>query len=66
MLKQFAHAGLQNDKLEFSQVVDIMSTDSISSMKRKLEDFEEQKRTQEQQNLQAQQEQFIAQVQQQS
>lgn len=66
MLKQFAHAGLQNDKLEFSQVVDIMTTDSISSMKRKLEDFEEQKRTQEQQNLQAQQEQFMAQLQQQS
>lgn len=65
ILKQFAHAGLQNDKLEFSQVIDIMTTDSISSMKRKLEDFEDKKRETEQQQQQMQMEQFQLQLKQQ-
>ncbi len=62
MLKQFAHAGLQNDKLEFSQVVDILLTDSISSMKRKLEDYEAKKKEAEQQAQQQQMEQFQMQL----
>ena len=66
ILKQYAHAGLQNDKIEFSQVVDILLTDSISSMKRKLEDFEEEKRQIEQQNIKIQTDQFNASLQQQA
>lgn len=64
LLKQYAHAGLQNDKLEFSQVAEIIMTDSVSSMKRKLEDYEEQKRQAEQQTQQQQQKQFETQLQQ--
>lgn len=40
-IKQLAHAGLQNNMLKFSELIDIISTDSIGSIKRKLEQKEE-------------------------
>lgn len=41
-LKQLAHAGIQNDKLNFSMLMDIYTTDSIASIKRKIETYEEE------------------------
>lgn len=41
-MKQLAHAGIQNDKINFSQLIDIMTTDSISSIRKKIEQSEEQ------------------------
>lgn len=59
VLKQLAHAGIQNDKLNFSTLLDIYFSESISSMRRKIEKSEEDsiKRQQEQlqQQLQVQQ-----------
>lgn len=49
-LKQLSQVGLQNDKLNFSQIMDIMLTDSVASTRRKIEQFEaeaEQRRQQE-------------------
>ncbi len=40
-LKQLLQAALQNDKVELSQVVDVLNTNSISDIKRKLIDAEE-------------------------
>lgn len=39
-LKGLAHAGIQNDKLNFSQLMDIYTTDSLSSIRRKIEKSE--------------------------
>jgi hypothetical protein len=39
-LKSLAHAGIQNDKLNFSQLMDIYTTDSLSSIRRKIEKSE--------------------------
>lgn len=36
-LRQLSHAGIQNDKLTYSQLLDIYTTDSVSSIKRKIE-----------------------------
>lgn len=36
-LKQLAHAGIQNDKITFSQLLDIYTSDSISDIRRKIE-----------------------------
>lgn len=41
-LKELAHAGLQNDKLNFSQLMDIYTTDSLSAIRRKIETAEEE------------------------
>jgi len=48
-LRQLAHAGLQSGLLNFEQLIDIFSTESISSVKKKME------RAQRQQQEQAQQ-----------
>jgi len=40
-LKQLAHAGLQNGLLNFSQLLDVLTTESVSSIKRKIEKSEE-------------------------
>lgn len=40
-LKQLAHAGLQNGMINFSQLLDIMTTNSVSAIKRKIERSEE-------------------------
>lgn len=39
-LRSLAHAGIQNDKLNFSQLMDIYTTDSLSSIRRKIEKSE--------------------------
>lgn len=55
-LKGLAQAGLQNDKLNFSQIIDIYSTESIASMKRKIQQAElEKQQRDEAQQQQAQQ-----------
>ena len=53
---QLAQAGLQSDKLNFSQLMDIMTDRSISSMRRKIETAEEDaiQRQQQQQERQLQ------------
>lgn len=40
-LKQLAHAGLQNQMINFSQLLDILTTNSVSAIKRKIERAEE-------------------------
>ena len=42
IMKQLAHAGLQTDKIDFSGILDIYTSSSISSMRRKIEEKEEQ------------------------
>lgn len=42
-LKQMAQAGLQNQLLNFSQLIDILSTDSVATIKRKMQKAEEDK-----------------------
>jgi hypothetical protein len=70
MLLQLAQAGLQNDKVNFSQIMDIMTDPSISSVRRKIETAERakiqetQQQMQQQQQLQAQQQQAMQQVEQ--
>jgi hypothetical protein len=65
-LKQLAHAGIQNDKMDFSTLMDIYLDPSIASMRRKIEGKEAEKiqRDQEQmqQQQQMQQEQLAAQA----
>ncbi len=51
-LKQLAHAALQNDKLNFAQLMDIYSTESISTIKRKVERSEREKDKEEQEQAQ--------------
>lgn len=41
-VKQMAHAALQNQMIKFSDLIDILTTDSISSVKRKLQNKEEE------------------------
>jgi hypothetical protein len=70
MLLQLAQAGLQNDKVNFSQIMDIMTDPSISSVRRKIETAERakiqetQQQMQQQQELQAQQQQAMQQIEQ--
>ena len=63
-MKSLAQAGLQNDKLNFSALMDIYLSDSMSSMRRKIEQYEEdaEKAVQQaqQEQLQAQKEQTDA------
>ena len=54
-MKQLAHAGLQNDKINFSQMMDIYLTPSIASVRKKIETAEaEQKQEMQKQQEQAQ------------
>jgi hypothetical protein len=41
-MKQLAQAGLQNDKINFSGLMDIYLSESMSSMRRKIETYEEE------------------------
>ena len=65
-MKQLAQAGLQNDKINFSGLMDIYMSDSMSSMRRKIEQYEEDtikmQQEQQQQQVQAQQEAVQAQM----
>lgn len=47
-IQALAHAGLQNDKLNFTQIMDILTTDSINSTRRKIELAEKEKSKSEQ------------------
>ena len=42
-LKQLSHAMIQNDKMTITNLMDIFTTDSLSSMRRKLENSEDAK-----------------------
>jgi F0F1-type ATP synthase membrane subunit b/b' len=65
---QLAQAGLQNDKINFSQIMDILTDSSISSVRRKIENAERQKMDQlkqdseQQQQMMQQQQQMAQQV----
>jgi len=67
-MKQLAQAGLQNDKINFSGLMDIYLSDSMSSIRRKIETYEEEsiQRQQQQQEQQVQAQQEAAQLQAQS
>lgn len=55
-LKQLAHAALQNDKMNFSTLMDIFMSPSISEMRRRIETSEEEANEREAQAVQAQRE----------
>lgn len=61
VLKQLAHAGIQNDKMDFSTLMSIYMSDSLSDIRRKIEEKEVEKQQtdqarfeQEQQTIQQQ------------
>lgn len=54
-LQQLAQAGLQNDKVNFTQIMDIMMDPSIASVRRKIEKGENDKMQREQQSQESQQ-----------
>jgi hypothetical protein len=54
-LKQLAHAGLQNDKINFKQLIDIYTSESISAIARKIESAENKKEKQRQEQFEQQQ-----------
>lgn len=54
MLKQLAHAGIQNDKVNFTQLIDIFSSDSMSAIRKKIERAETDKEKANQEQFQAQ------------
>lgn len=66
-LKMLSQAAIQNDKMTFAEVIDVYTSDSISSIKRRIELSEEQKMEQErrqfEQQIEAQREATQAQVQ---
>lgn len=55
-MKQLAQAGLQNDKINFSGLMDIYLSESMSSMRRKIEQYEEEALQRQEQQMQAQNE----------
>jgi hypothetical protein len=55
-LKQLAHAGIQNDKMDFGTLMDIYLNDSISSIRRKIESKEKETLERQSQQFQEQQE----------
>ena len=63
-LQSLAQAGIQNDKVNFSQVMDIMMDPSISSVRRKIEQAEQEFYDRAQQSAESQQkhEQQLAQI----
>ena len=62
-VKQLAHAGLQNKMLKFSELIDILTTDSIASVKRKLQNKEQEQEEREIKNQEADREVAIKQSQ---
>ena len=55
-VKQWAHAALQNDKTEFSSIIDIASTNSLGDIKAKLKEAEQKAIEREDKILAAEQE----------
>lgn len=64
ILKQLAHAGIQNDKMDFSTLMSIYMSDSLSEIRRRIEEKETEKQEQDQQRFQQEQEQIQAEIQQ--
>jgi hypothetical protein len=56
VLKQLAHAGIQNDKMDFSTLMSIYMSDSLSDVRRKIEEKEVEKSEADQQRFQQEQE----------
>lgn len=56
VMKELAQAGLQNDKIDFSTLMSIYLSDSLSDIRRTIENKEEEKIARDQQNMQAEQE----------
>jgi len=52
-MKQLAQAGIQNDKINFSGLMDIYLSESMSSIRRKIETYEEESIARQQQSEQA-------------
>lgn len=48
-LKQLAHAGIQNQMITFSQLMDIYTTDSVASIRRKIQRSEQEMKAQQEQ-----------------
>lgn len=65
-LKQLAHAGMQNGMINFSQLLDIMTTNSVSAIKRKIERSEEDAKAQAAEQQQQEQQMAQQQLQQQA
>ena len=63
-LKTLAQAGLQNDKLNFSDIMTIYMSDSVSSVRRKIQGAEEERMQQAQQQAQVEQQQAQAELEQ--
>lgn len=55
ILKQLAHAGIQNDKMDFSTLMAIYMSDSLSDIRRKIEEKEVEKAESEQQRFEQEQ-----------
>jgi hypothetical protein len=55
-IKQLAHAGIQNDKINFSQLMDIYLSSSLTDMRRKIEKAEQDKAQRDQEAQQQAQE----------
>jgi hypothetical protein len=62
-LKQLAHAGIQNDKVNFSTLMDIYHADSMAEVRRRIERAEEDKIQRDQQQQQQAQEMQTEQIQ---
>jgi hypothetical protein len=69
VLKQLAHAGIQNDKMDFSTLISIYMSDSLSDIRRKIEEKEtaksqaDQQKFEQEQQIQQQQIETNAQIQ---
>lgn len=53
-MKQLAHAMLQNDKINVTDLMTVLTSNSIASMRRRLEASDEERREREQKNVEAQ------------
>lgn len=62
-LRELAHAALQTDKLNFTSVMDIYMSSSISEIRRKITKAEDESIQRQREQMQAQQEQVQAQIQ---
>jgi len=55
-MRELAHAGIQNDKMDFSTLMSIYTSESLSDIRRKIESKEEEKLQRDSQQFQAEQE----------
>lgn len=66
MLKQLAHAGIQNDKMDFSTLMSIYMSDSLSDVRRKIDSKEQERNQQAQQQFETEQSNIQQQLEQQA